>query len=218
MAMLSDDSSSDVTSTGAGQRVATYLHGVDHDGLAIERDALTAAFGGATYHVQTPEQLVRVLDPATEPAQMLVTSVHGNGRPGLAHSLQLAPGRALSAARMLTLRFPPTVVISACLSAEIDERRGTAPIGIPTVALCRGANTVIGGIFPLPDGPSRRPQYSHATATLLELFYPLLAQCVPAPAALRLAQREWRRERSDPPPLLWAGLVAITTQLTGYHS
>ncbi|MEU8845294.1 CHAT domain-containing protein [Streptomyces sp. NPDC048564] len=112
---------------------------------------------------------------------------------------------------------PRTLLINACLSAELDERRGTDPLGIPTVALCRGAETVIGGIFPLPDGRAKNPRYSHPTARILAILYRLLATGVPPSTALRSAQRQYRAEVGPVPPRLWAGLVSITTTFEDPH-
>ncbi|MEU6314965.1 CHAT domain-containing protein [Streptomyces sp. NPDC047014] len=190
-------------------RAFSYLAGVHPDGLAVERDALDAAFGAGVTHTTGPTGLLTALDPATTPYALGAASVHGNSSPGLAHALLLARDTTLSAARMLTLRFPRTLVVSACFSAELDGRRGTDPLGIPTVALCRGADTVIGGIFPLPDGG----RTEHATAKVVAILYGLLAQGVPPSIALRRAQRQWREEAEHPPPWLWAGLVSITTHL-----
>lgn len=189
-----------------------YMLGVNPEGLDIERDSLTTAFGDHVDFVASPAALMSTLDPSRRPPSFVMTSVHGNNGPGLAHALSLAPTVELSAARMLTLRFPPTMLVNACLSADLDERRGTDPIGIPTVALCRGAETVIGGLFPLPDGEARNPSYSHSTAHILAHLYPLLAKGATAPRALREAQRQWRKDRPPIPPWLWAGLVSITTR------
>ncbi|MEU6211360.1 CHAT domain-containing protein [Streptomyces sp. NPDC047023] len=198
---------------GAAGRAFSYLAGVHPGGLAVERDALDAAYGADVTHATGPAGLLTALDPGEAPYAVGAASVHGNSRPGLAHALLLDRGTTLSAARMLTLRFPRTLVVSACFSAELDGRRGTDPLGIPTVALCRGADTVIGGIFPLPDGelPGNRPD--HATAKVVAILYGLLAEGVPPSTALRRAQRQWRRDTGHPPPWLWAGLVSITTHL-----
>ncbi|MFE6765311.1 CHAT domain-containing protein [Streptomyces sp. NPDC057689] len=192
-------------------RAFTFLSGVDAEGLDLERGALNAAYGTGVVHARTSEQLLSLLEPGGVEFGVGIASVHGNDSPGLAHALRLDRHTTLSAARMLTLRFPRTLLINACLSAELDERRGTDPLGIPTVALCRGAETVIGGIFPLPDGKGRNPLYSHPTARVLATLYQLLAENAAPATALRTAQRRFRAEVGPVPPLLWAGLVSITT-------
>ncbi|MBQ0906139.1 CHAT domain-containing protein [Micromonospora sp. U21] len=198
-------------------RALAYLAGVHREGLTIERAALDAAYGADIEYAIQPTTFLNALDPASAPLALAVVSVHGNSRPGLAHALKLDRHTVLSAARMLTLRFPQLLMINACLSAELDERHGTDPLGIPTAALCRGAETVIGGIFPLPDGPTANPVYSHPTAGILAILYRLLADGVPPSSALRAAQRRWRRERGPVPPWLWAGLISITTQFTDVY-
>lgn len=191
-------------STGAG--VLSYLKGVDEAGLALERAALDTSWPDRVTEAPDADALVGALS-APHTYSMLTMSVHGDSRPGLAHSLLLNPARKtrLSAARMMGLRFPSTVVVGACFSGNLDKRVGTDPIGIPSVMLCRGATTVIGGTFPLADGPAS----GHATATILKHLYTGLARDVPAPWALRRAQQRWRAEH-DTTPLTWSGLTAIS--------
>ncbi|MEV4824188.1 CHAT domain-containing protein [Micromonospora sp. NPDC049274] len=207
---LLEDTAADVEQQSHG-RAAAYLADVNADGIRMEEEALTSAYGDAVEFLPTPEALLSVLrDRGTRsPLRLLAVSVHGNGSPGLAHALKLTDGTELSAARMLALRFPPLLLINACLSADLDQRQGTDPLGIPTVALCRGAETVLGGLFPLPDGTAGNPEYSHATATILSHLYGLLSSGVPPSIALRRAQRRWRESRPEAPPVFWAGLVAL---------
>ncbi|MFJ8078533.1 CHAT domain-containing protein [Streptomyces sp. NPDC096176] len=197
---------------GAEGGAFTYLAGVNAEGLDLERAALDAAYGTGVVHTRTPTELLTALAPGGAGFALGAASVHGDDSPGLAHALRLDRRTRLSAARMLTLRFPRTLLVNACLSAELDERRGTDPLGIPTVALCRGAETVIGGMFPLPDGRANNPRYSHPTARILAVLYQLLAEGMPPSTALRTAQRRFRAEVGlSAPPRLWAGLVSITT-------
>ncbi|WP_328429596.1 CHAT domain-containing tetratricopeptide repeat protein [Streptomyces sp. NBC_00443] len=208
----------DERATGVvGNRAFAYLAGVNAEGLDLERNALDAAYGTEVVHARTAAELLTVLGPDSPGFSVGAASVHGNDSPGLAHALRLDRRTQLSAARMLTLRFPRTLLINACLSAELDERRGTDPLGIPTVALCRGAETVIGGIFPLPDGRAKNPRDSHPTARILAILYRLLAEGVPPSTALRTAQRQYRAEVGPVPPRLWAGLVSITTTFEDPH-
>ncbi|MGC4785018.1 CHAT domain-containing protein [Micromonospora zamorensis] len=208
---LADEAASDAEAMSHGP-AAAYLANVNPDGMNIEREALTSAYGDAVEFLTTPETLLSVLrdGDARSPLRLLAMTVHGNGSPGLAHALALDDGIELSAARMLGLRFPPLLLINACLSAELDQRQGTDPLGIPTVALCRGAETVLGGLFPLPDGVAKKkPEYSHPTAAILGHLYGLLSSGVPPSVALRRAQRQWRESRPEAPPVLWAGLVVL---------
>ncbi|MCP3800684.1 CHAT domain-containing protein [Allokutzneria sp. A3M-2-11 16] len=187
--------------------VLSYLHGVDRTGLSIERDALYSAWPGQVHEASDADDLVRTLAGAAD-YSVLAMSVHGDNRTGLAHSLLLDPARGtrLSAGRMMRLHFARTVVVGACFSGNLDKRVGTDPTGIPAVMLCRGATTVIGGAFPLPDGPAN----DHSTATILGYLYAGLATGTGAPWALRRAQLRWRAEH-DKRPATWAGLIAISS-------
>lgn len=212
--LLDADKGLNVPSATARGAVA-YLRGIHPDGMEIEHQSLKKAFGEDFDPAESDQDLLASLQPGEAPRKVVAVSVHGNNKPGLAHGLRLTARQELSAARMLNMQFPPTFMINACLSADLDERRGTDPLGIPTVALCRGAREVIGGIFPIPDGPARRPDYSHSSALILADLYGRLAAGEPAPEALRHAQRAWRASRPEAPPWLWAGLTCITIQHDG---
>ncbi|MFF1819835.1 CHAT domain-containing protein [Kribbella sp. NPDC058245] len=198
------DETSPPTSVGGG--VLAYFHGVNADGLSIERAGLRRSWELNVREVATPAELAESLADADSYA-VLTMSVHGNNMAGLAHSLILDPvtGTRLSAARMMSCRFPRTVVVGACFSSDLDKRAGTDPTGIPTVMLCRGAAAVVGGLFPLADGPGS----GHATAHILSNLYSQLADGIEAPWALRRATRWWRSGR-EPTPVSWAGLAVLT--------
>jgi len=194
------------TARKTGSRALSYLHGVDDAGLSVERTSLTQSWLGLVDEVGDVTSLVNALAD-TSTYSLLTMSVHGDNRPGLAHSLLLDPVRKtrLSAARMMSLNFPETVVVGACFSGSMDNRTGTEPVGIPSVMLCRGASTVIGGLYPLPDGSST----GHATATILSLFYAVHAQGTQPAWALRRAQQQWRAQHESM-TYTWAGLTALT--------
>lgn len=186
--------------------VLAYLHGVNPEGLDIERTAIRAIWGEYSREAATPAELTAALADAGHYTAVTM-SVHGDDRAGLAHSLLLdrATRTRLSAARMMSCRFPRTVIVGACFSGDLDKRLGTDPTGIPTVMLCRGANTVIGGVLPLVEGPAT----DHATARILSRLYEHLAAGTEAPWALRQALRWWKSTRATP-PVTWAGLTAIS--------
>jgi len=75
-----------------------------------------------------------------------------------------------------------------------------------TLAPAAEASTVIGGLFPLADGPAA----GHSTARILSRMYADLAVGAEAPWALRRAQRWWRSQH-DAAPVNRAGLTAMTT-------
>lgn len=77
------------------------------------------------------------------------------------------------------------------------------------MALCRGADTVVAGQFPLPDGPSVDPDRDHVTARILAHTYEGLAEGLAPAVALRRAQRAIRADSLFPVPLNWAGLIAL---------
>src|SRR3569833_603678 len=194
------------TARRTGSRALGYLHGVDGAGLSVERTSLAESWPGSLDEAGDAAALVDALaDPSTY--SLLTMSVHGDNRPGLAHSLLLAPDRKtrLSAAWLLLLCFPESVVVGACFSGSMDNRVGTEPLGIPSVMLCRGATTVIGGLFPLPDGP----RTGHATTPIHCLFYALHAEGARPAWAQHRAQQRWRAEH-DSVPYTWAGLTALT--------
>ena len=122
-------------------------------------------------------ELLATLGHAREQA-ILVVAAHGTGAPGLSHSLKIGNER-LSAAQLLNCELPATVVFGACFSARLPLILGGEPLGLPTVALLRGAAGVVGAILP--------PHDDSASALLAET-YRALAEGRPLADALRQAQ------------------------------
>jgi CspA family cold shock protein len=96
--------------------------------------------------------------------------------------------------------------MGSCWSGWLFFDQGAEPIGLPTVALLRGASTVIGGLRPLPDGP----RLGEPTARLLaELYREIGAGRHPA-WALRAAQLSLWNDPDSRQWWKWASVGCIT--------
>ncbi|WP_329318047.1 tetratricopeptide repeat protein [Streptomyces sp. NBC_01262] len=178
-----------------------------------ERDQLAHDYGSQLDVETDPQQLVTKLRNGDR-YQLGVLSVHGDAELGLAHSIELQhdPPHKLSAARLLGLSLPPRLVIGACWSTRVSSGPGEEPIGLPTVALTRGATSLTTALYPVPD---------KATGTILAAYYQQLAAGVPPVHALRNAQRGYiaAAQHDDSPdwelggtPGYWAGLTLLTIE------
>ncbi|WP_405776028.1 CHAT domain-containing tetratricopeptide repeat protein [Streptomyces sp. NBC_01538] len=175
-----------------------------------ELEQLTRAYGDRLEVARDAEEVLDALRSGDRYA-LGVLSVHGNSEPGLAQSLQLSriPRRRLSAAQMLGLRLPVHLVLGACWSGRLSPVPGEEPLGLPTVALTRGATTLTTALYPVPD---------EATGMILAEYYKQLASNVHPAQALRASQRRYIANAShalDPvtaeAPWYWAGLTVLTT-------
>ena len=93
------------------------------------------------------------------------------------------------------------VVLSACRTALGPEVRGEGMLGLTRGFLHAGARRVVASLWKVED---------RATAELMSRFYRALWEDgLPAPAALRRAQRELRAERRHRDPADWAGFVLV---------
>lgn len=147
-----------------------------------------------------PGSLVQELQSGVE-FDLGVVSAHGDHTKGLAHSLRIGKRGRVFAGVLMSCRVPPWWVMGACWSGGLDVTPGHEPLGLPTVALIRGARAVVAGLHPLPDA---------STGHILARLYGHLTCGLSAPAALRAAQREYLRERGWACPLVdWASLVSI---------
>ncbi|OLF17884.1 hypothetical protein BU204_08715 [Actinophytocola xanthii] len=129
-----------------------------------------------------------------------VVSAHGDNVRGLAHSLRIGKEARLFAGVLLRCDVPLWWVMGACWSGRVNNEPGQEPVGLPTVALLRGARAVVAALHVVPD---------RATGQILATTYRGLAEGKPAPAALRAAQREYLANRGGPPLIHWAPLVSI---------
>ena len=105
---------------------------------------------------------------------------HGDSSPGLAHRLYLSASgeTVINAAALLAHTVPQLLHIGACTSGRIDIE-GHEPIGIPTVAMTRGATDVLAPTSRIPDMPS---------AKFASQLHELLASGLHPAIALREAQ------------------------------
>lgn len=184
--------------SGTSDRLAhAWLAGVAD--IDVEIGALRDAFGNDLRLASSGTELMAVLRDEPDTG-VVVISVHGQGENGLAHGVVLSPGVELTAAHILGWRMPRTVIVGACWTARINPDPLGDQLALATLAIAKGANSVVGAIYPLPDVPEPSP-----TATLLSALYRRLPETTVA-RALGDAQRSMR----DQPAHRWAGLVHIT--------
>ncbi|MCB1037254.1 MAG: CHAT domain-containing protein, partial [Acidobacteria bacterium] len=89
------------------------------------------------------------------------------------------------------------VTLSACSTARGRHVRGDAVLGFGRTFLAAGASRLLLSLWDVHDG---------ATAELMTHFYrAYLDEGLPAPAALREAQRRLRSDPDYAHPHLWAG-------------
>ncbi|MFF5546835.1 tetratricopeptide repeat protein [Streptomyces olivaceoviridis] len=196
-----------------GRGPAQALAYITRPDAQAERDQLAHDYGSQLDVETDPQQLVTKLRNGDR-YQLGVLSVHGDSELGLAHSIELQrdPPHKLSAARLLGLSLPSRLVIGACWSTRVSSGPGEEPIGLPTVALTRGATSLTTALYPVPD---------KATGTILAAYYQQLAAGVPPVHALRNAQRGYiaAAQHDDSPdwelgrtPGYWAGLTLLTIE------
>jgi CspA family cold shock protein len=179
----------------ARQRALCHLR--DVGGLEFERAALTSAFD--VDEVDEREFLSRLHQ--NHDYNIGVISSHGNSVSGLSQGLLLGSDK-LTAAAILCMKMPEILVMGACWSSSIPSDSAIEPLGLPTMALLRGAHAVVGGMFALPDGEGQ------PTARLLAALYGELSR-QPAPFALRDAQLSLMSEFGHDQWKKWAGLSCL---------
>ncbi|MFI6447810.1 CHAT domain-containing protein [Kitasatospora sp. NPDC050543] len=184
-------------------RAIIYLHGIE--GADLERRQLIGDYPAGRLDEETdPKELVSKLRNGQK-YRLGVLSAHGDGQSGLAHSLWLTSTFPLSAAGLLNLRMPPSVVLGACWAGHLEFAPGEEPIGLPTVALTRGATSIIAALYSVP---------SYATGALLASCYRNMATGKAASHSLREAQRGYIRTHAPDDqgtPWHWAGLTTLAT-------
>jgi hypothetical protein len=175
-----------------------FFYGYGVAGLDLERQGLLESrLSVGASSPSTPAALMQCLGDGRS-YDLEAISCHGDDSPGLRHSLRLDENDSLSAAHLLTLSCPRTLVLGACWSGQVSYKDGGEPFGLATVALLRGADSVISGIHALP---------SRATADVLAKLYWRVGTGDRPAVALRASQLAARA--SAPDPRLWAGLIFI---------
>ncbi|MGA5564728.1 CHAT domain-containing protein [Streptomyces platensis] len=192
-------------------RALTYTAGLSAQPAP---EKLLYDFADRLDEVTDPRELVEKLRSGDR-YKLAVLSVHGNDQLGLEQSLLLRtmPQRRLSAAQLLGLRLPVHLVLGSCWSGRLSPNLGEEPIGLPTVALTRGAVALATALYRVPD---------KATGRILATYYQQLSTNTPAPYALRNSQRRYIADTSGgalldekaelgSSPWYWAGLTLFTT-------
>lgn len=163
-----------------------------------ERNALAEAFTPVTEC--EPHEIAAAIAGGDTYA-LVVIAAHGDANAGLAHGLDLGEGRTVRAGEFLLARFPQLLVLGACSSGRLDLEPGREPLGLPTVALARGARVVLAALFDVDD---------LASGEILADAYRRIGRGSDPAEALRTAQIAHRAHCGKKcPPEHWAGLVAI---------
>lgn len=127
-------------------------------------------------------------------------ATHGNCDDGLSHALQLSDDRWLAAADLLAARLPRLVVLASCWSGAVRGDPARETLGLATMCLARGADSVIASAVPLND--------ERGSEVLADALRRLASGAAPG-QALREAQ-QWYLD--DVPDALlgdWAPLCVI---------
>ncbi|MGW7463805.1 CHAT domain-containing protein [Streptomyces xantholiticus] len=154
--------------------------------------------------VDAPIRLREELRQSGSKYKLALLVVHGDNQQGLKHGLRLRdhPSERLSAAQLLGYRLPPYLVLGACWSGWQSFAFGEEPIGLPTVALTRGARYVTAALYPVGIDTA---------ATILRDYVLGISSGTPPSRALRNAQLNFaRNDERDPAPWHWAGFTTIT--------
>ncbi len=131
-------------------------------------------------------------------------AVHGDAESGLAHGVQLGGEHWLRAFELIGAQLSPYLFLGACHSAFAAGDEPAEPIGLPTVALCAGAASVIAASTKIPD--------SRGTSELLARIYALMIEGHHPARAIRselLARLD--SGGRDQMLLAWAPITAIGT-------
>lgn len=166
-----------------------------------ELSTLAELFEGDLEQV-APGELIDRLTRGPTRSHLVITAVHGQApgstSVGLDQHVDLGGGRRLRAADLLGIALTGDVTLGTCFVGSAITRPGDEPLTLPTVALCVGAESIVGGVFAVPD---------QSTASVLGRYYRHLADGRPAHQALRCAQLQYLAEHPASPPANWAGLV-----------
>ncbi|HJY27996.1 MAG TPA: CHAT domain-containing tetratricopeptide repeat protein [Pyrinomonadaceae bacterium] len=175
-----------------------------------EADAIIAAAppGSSMQALDFDASRTRVLSPELKQYRILHLATHGilNGNhpelSGLVFSLVDQHGQTedgfLKLNDIYNMDLPlDMIVLSACETGLGKQVRGEGLIGLTRGFMHAGAARVVASLWKVDD---------EATAQLMKGFYSyLLEKKMPAAAALRLAQLDLRKTRSE--PYAWAGFV-----------
>jgi len=166
-----------------------------------ERRALLDALRRVDHDVRTIPELGQALrDPSGYPGGLLAMAVHGSSsRNGWGQIKNMPDGTVLRPTDVLAWDVPRLCVLASCHSS-ITSSDGVDLSGFPLAMFLRGATTVIGSLFAVPDS---------ATSDIMSTFWQQLGEDRTAAEALRTAKLNWiadhpnRRGRTRD----WSGLV-----------
>lgn len=137
----------------------------------------------------------------TEPPRtaLLAMGVHGTmDEQGWGQAKIMPDGSRVTAADVLRWDVPRLVVLASCHSS-LTTVDGIELGGFPLALMLRGATTVVGGIFQIPDEP---------TTAIMKHFWANLGEGQDAVRALRSAKLDWLSQKgARTPPRAWTGLI-----------
>jgi hypothetical protein len=164
-----------------------------------EREVYTRLFA-PVIDVGTRGKFLR-LHERTDPDGVLSVGLHGttDQHTGWGQQKVFADDTVITAAEALSMTFPRTCVLASCNTALEEQAEGLELGGFPLAMSLRGALTIVGGLYRIPD---------RSTSQIMRRFWPLLHRLEDPVQALRLAKLDWLGDQSVPVPLRdWAGLV-----------
>ncbi|MGY2008239.1 CHAT domain-containing protein [Nocardia gipuzkoensis] len=150
--------------------------------------------------VTSADELNTALDPGTSArAAVLAMGVHGEGDDHGWGQTKIMPDRTLvAAADVLSWDAPRLCVLASCHTA-LTTFDGRELGGFPLALMLRGATTVIGGLFRIPD---------KSTSEIMTLFWADLGRGHNAVTALRQAKLTWLAQHAQQhDPQEWTGLI-----------
>ncbi|MGG7105053.1 CHAT domain-containing protein [Rhodococcus sp. 24CO] len=130
---------------------------------------------------------------------LLAMGVHGTrDKQGWGQAKIMPDGSIVTAADVLRWDVPRLCVLASCHSSLITVD-GIELGGFPLALMLRGATTVIGGLFQIPD---------ESTTAIMKHFWAGLGQDQNAVRALRNAKLSWLSQSSTSKrPRTWTGLI-----------
>ena len=178
--------------TSVPQRCVGTLAHFDHTLTTQSEAAAVGTLGGDFAPVTETTTRDEVLDALSSPTLLWAMGTHCDAGDGLAQSIRLDDGGALSAGALLGHATPQLVSLGSCFGARL-------PLGLATVCLTQGTRTVLGPLLDIDD-PS--------AGVVLAEVYQLLGSHSPA-EALRTAQLSYLDANPGASPREWAVLISL---------
>jgi hypothetical protein len=159
-----------------------------------------------TGHVRaTSPSAVRAALADADTLDILAIAGHGINEPGLAHGIWLDERKPLRAAELLEARLGRLVLLGACGAGFSPGTETTEPIGFSTLALCAGADAVIGPCLELAD--------TEAAAGYLSALYRAVTEGGHPSRVHQEITSRWLEEGSNRarPVVEWAAVSVLGT-------